>query len=114
MATQLKWVIKRNDTEPVIRAQVKSLSTADPISLSGASAIFLMYDLEGVQVVNSPAGIESPATEGIVQYQWDAADTVTSGSFDAEFQITLGSGQKITAPNSGYIEIRIDEDLNDS
>lgn len=114
MATQLSWVIKQFDTEPVIRAQVKSIANDAPVSLSGASARFLMYDVDGVQIVDQPAGIESPANEGYVHYDWTIADTAIAGSFDAEFEITLGNGKKLTAPNTGYIEIRIDADLNDA
>ncbi len=51
------------------------------------------------------------AESGIVQYIWDAADTATVGSYQAEFEVTFAGGAVETFPNNGYIRVEITDDI---
>ncbi len=60
--------------------------------------------------VDAPAVIED-ADNGIVYYSWDAADTDTIGSYEAEFEVTFTGGEIETFPNNRYIEVEITDDI---
>jgi hypothetical protein len=92
---------------------VTKKSDGTPLDLSGATAIFLMYDSDGTEIVNASAAIEAPTTDGILRYDWQAGDTDISGEFKAEFEVDYGAGDKITIPNQGYLIVRIYDDLDD-
>ncbi len=62
-------------------------------------------------VTDSAATIVSPASGGVVQYAWVAADTDTVGSYQAEFEVEYGDGRIETFPNSGYIRIEVIDDI---
>lgn len=103
------FYIKQNDTQPALRAQLKD-GDDYPIVLTGASVRFHMRTLTGTVVVDEAATIITPAN-GIVQYNWQAADTATVGSYQAEFEVTYNDGSIETFPNSGYIRIQITDDI---
>ena len=46
-----------------------------------------------------------------MQYIWDAADTATVGSYQAEFEVTFAGGAVETFPNNGYIRVEITDDI---
>lgn len=114
----ITYKLKRNDTVPVIVLDVLN-SDGDPYDLSDAtSADFIMvtdddartekvHDIDG-------ADIASPGTLGRLTYQFSTADTDTAGKYLAEFQVTFSTGDKATFPESGYLHIDIDEDLDDA
>ena len=110
--------IKRNDTGPPIRAQIISDTDSNAVDLSGASVSFHMYQVndDGTQteLVNAAAVIETPATDGYVRYDWSSGDTETLGTHLAEFEVTYSGGSKETYPRSGYINIRIEADLDNA
>lgn len=103
--------IKQNDTSPSIRATLKDGSGA-VINLTDAVVRFHMR-LVGATTTktDSAASIVSPATGGIVQYDWVAADTNTVGSYQAEFEVTFGDNSIETFPNNGYIRVEITDDI---
>jgi hypothetical protein len=101
--------IKRNDTLPVVDATLYG-GDGNPINLSGATVRFLVATPDGTLVVDGAASVID-AANGKVRYAWAPADTKTSGTFRAEFQITFGDGSILTVPNDSYIPVRIVEDL---
>jgi len=101
--------IKQNDTSPPLRAQLKDGDEV-PIVLTGASVRFHMRTLAGATVVDAAAALEN-ASNGIVQYNWQAADTATIGSYQAEFEVTYSDTTIETFPNSGYIRVEITDDI---
>ena len=101
--------IKQNDTQPALRAQLKDGDDL-PIVLTGSSVRFHMRTLAGTTVVDAAATIIT-AANGIVQYNWQAADTAAIGSYQAEFEVTYSDTTIETFPNSGYIRVEITDDI---
>lgn len=103
------FYIKQNDTSPPLRAQLNDGDDL-PIVLTGSSVRFHMRTLAGVTVVDAAAAIITP-TNGIVQYNWQAADTAAVNSYQAEFEVTYSDGTIETFPNNGYIRVEIIDDI---
>lgn len=103
--------IKRGDTAPAFRATLLD-ADGEPIDLTGATARFLMRDMRTKATkVAADADIPSPETDGVVSYEWDAADTDTPGAYEAEVQVTFGDGTIRTAPSDGYHRVDVLEDI---
>jgi hypothetical protein len=111
--TIYRRTLKRNDTGPALRVQLRSKDTGAPISLGGATAKFLMCGVDGVLKVNASAVIED-AVDGLIRYDWQADDTDTAGEFDGEVEVTFAGPRVETYPQNGYIQIVIDSDLDDA
>ena len=106
----MSFYLKQNDTQPNLDA---TLLTEDglPVDLSVASAVrFHMRNAEGTVVVDE-AMIVVDATGGLARYVWDAADTTTVGTFQAEVEVTFANGKIETFPNSSYLEVVITDDI---
>jgi len=101
--------LKKNDTEPTIQAMLMT-DDGSPVDLSVASVRFHMRNSSGTVVIDEPATIIN-GSAGIVQYDWTATETETSGLFEAEFEVTYSSGGIETFPNVGYEEIVITDDI---
>lgn len=107
----MTFYVKQNDTAPSIRATLKDGDDA-VIDLTDATVRFHMRTIGGTTAkIDSAVSIVSPATDGVVQYDWIAADTDTIGSFQAEFEVTYSNGRIETFPNSGYIRVEITDDI---
>jgi hypothetical protein len=111
--------MKKNDTGPPVRAQVLSSANGQPVDFTGAAVTFIMYrfsdDGTRVSVVDTTAIIESPATDGYLRYDWVDGDTDTIGNHQALFQVIYSGGTvKESYPTRGFMEIRIEDDLNDA
>lgn len=112
------FVIKRNDTLPVLSLTIKSRGCLDeviPFNLSGVSACtFSMADDCGnLKISSSPAQITS-ASGGTIQYNWIAEDTNTEGKFLGEFELFFSGGDKMSIPILGALDIQIVKDINGS
>lgn len=106
----MAFYIKQNDTSPNLRAILKDGDEV-AINLTDATINFHMRTVGGeTAVVDAAASIVS-AENGIVQYIWDAADTATVGSYQAEFEVTNTDGTIETFPNNGYIRVEITDDI---
>lgn len=104
------FTIKQNDTSPALRADLKN-SAGAAVNVTAATVRFLMRPSgETTPKVDKP-GVVISGTTGTVQYDWDAEDTDTSGSYDAEFEITYADGKIETFPNGAYIKIKIVDDI---
>jgi hypothetical protein len=107
----MTFYIKQNDTAPSIRATLKD-GDGNVINLTDATVRFHMRTIGGTSTkVDAAATVNSPATAGVVQYDWDAADTDTVGSYQAEFEVTYGDLSVETFPNNGYIRVEITDDI---
>lgn len=104
----MKAYLKRGDTSPGLRLRVID-EQGQALDLTGASAVFNMRDQAGTVIVNrAPAMIEGPE---IVRYDWTPADTAAAGRMLAEIEITWPDGRRETAPNAGWIEVLISQDI---
>lgn len=114
MAVVPSFVIKRNDTLPVLSA---TLSTVNgPINLTGAMVYLVLTPYptpsnpSPVAKVRGLCSIVGSPSAGNVQYNWTASDTSVAGNFLAEFEIDI-SGSVQSVPTTGYIPVQIIADL---
>ena len=106
----MTFYIKRNDTSPIFRVILKDPDGV-PVDITGNLGVrFHLFKKNGTQVVDAAATV-NVAADGDVQYEWIAADTSESGTFDAEFEVTYSDGSVETFPNYGYEKVHIDKDL---
>jgi hypothetical protein len=101
------FFIKRGDTSPAVRYALEPLDT----NLTGATVRFQMRTRGGAQVLDAPAQVITATLTPTVQYAWQPSDTATAGQFEAEFRILYADASIETFPNSGFISIRVAEDV---
>lgn len=107
----MSFYVKQNDTKPAMRATLKD-GDGTVINLTDATVRFHMRVIGATSnTVDAAATVVSPATSGVVQYSWDAADTATIGTYQAEFEVTYGDLSVETFPNTGYIVVEIVDDI---
>lgn len=104
------FFLKRGDTGPAIQRQCLD-EAGDPIALAGATVRFNMRLRDGAVKVNRAAATIVEAATGVVRYAWQAGDTDTAGTYEAEFEITYLDGSIETVPNAGWIEVTITGDI---
>ena len=112
------FMIKRGDTLPTIRAvltQKDDEGNDGPIDLSTALGVdFIMKPKDsGTVKINAAAVIVTPSM-GLVRYDWAVADTATTGSLQAEWEITWPGPKKQTVPTASYHTIDILADLDNA
>jgi len=107
--------IKRHARRPYLRLLVKD-SDGNPFDFTGAlSAKFQMKNSDGTMVITDGAGeIESPATSGVLRYEWEPGDTDTAGDYYAEFDVSYAASDNLTLPIDGDLLVKIKEDVNDA
>jgi len=102
--------LKQNDTSPSIQTTLLD-GNGLPVDISGNLGVtFHMRNSEGTVIIDTAATVVTAAS-GIVRYDWDAADTATSGTFQAEFEVTYSDGKVETFPNASYIQVIITDDI---
>ncbi len=109
--------LKRGDTGAPVRAVVVNDSDGQAPDWTGATVLFIMYEIEfetGVmsEVINAAAGIELPlTTSGALRYDWDggAGDTDRIGRFPSRFKVTDAAGVIESYPDQGFMWINIEE-----
>jgi hypothetical protein len=106
----LQLDMKIGDTRPKFVTPVLD-SDGAAISLSGASAV-LNIQLPDQTLVTKTLTIDSPATNGIVSYQWLIGDLPVIGDYKFEVQVTFGDGTKQTFPPKDYGTISVHADLD--
>lgn len=104
------FYIKENDTSPAIRATLLN-GSGDTVDVQDSTVRFHMRVLGQTATVIDAAATLINATGGVVQYNWQAGDTDTIGSYQAEFEVTYPDGTIETFPNNGYIRIEIIDDI---
>jgi hypothetical protein len=99
---------------------VVSSSNGNAVDLTDVDATFIMYDVDEdgtkSELVNAAATVETPATDGYVNYAWQAGDTTEIGTHLAAFELvfTAEGNRKETYPSSGWILIEIQPDLENA
>lgn len=104
------FYIKENDTVPSIRATLQN-GSGNAVDLIDATVNFHMRAIGGSTVLVDASATVVNAAGGLVQYDWDAADTADVGSYQAEFEVTYSDGTIETFPSSGYIRVEITDDI---
>lgn len=81
------------------------------IELSGSTVRFHMRQIGETTVAVDESATIYDVDAGQVSYVFSASDTATSGSFQAEFEVTNTDGTIETFPNKGYIRVEITDDI---
>jgi BppU N-terminal domain len=101
--------LKRNDTKDIISYTLTNLD-GSVVNLTGATVRFMMGKGKNL-VTNASATITNAAT-GQVQYTMSESDTLLSGIFNAEFEVTFSNGKVKTYPSDGYIMVKIQANID--
>jgi hypothetical protein len=104
--------LKRGDTYPFLRATLTD-GDDEPIDLTG-STVRLTLRTKGTSpttVVDDVVVDIIDDVGGRVEYEWQAADTATTTSFDGEFKITWGDGEVTFVPTEGFFTITVNPNL---
>ena len=104
------YKIRTGDSQP-ISIQVLDEDTGDAISLTSATARFIMVrdDNDRTAKVKATAEIYD-AANGKVRYNWSTADLDTPGTYYGFFEITYSGGKKQTIPADNELKIVIIDD----
>lgn len=106
----MAFSIKQNDTSPSLQATLKDASLT-AINLVGATVRFHMKSVDGTLKIDQPMTVVTPL-EGIVQYDWQAGDTDTVGTYYVEFEVTYFDNSVETFPNNGNKVVSVVKELN--
>lgn len=103
--------IKQGDTEPSLEAILRD-SQRQPRDLSNADSVrFHMKNVSTQDTVVDASAAVINESEGRVVYDWSSGDTDQEGRHEAEFEVTYNGGDVETFPNSGSIEVYVDEEI---
>tara|TARA_R110002126_G_scaffold256212_1_gene399252 strand:+ start:1395 stop:1715 length:321 start_codon:yes stop_codon:yes gene_type:complete len=102
--------IKQNDTSPSLQATLKDAQLV-PVDITAATVKLHMKSLDGVVKINETMTI-TDALNGVVQYDWQAGDTDTVGTYYVEFQVTYADASVETFPNNGNLVVSVVRELN--
>lgn len=113
MSKNFERTLKKGDTGPPVRSQVrqKSDGKAPDWDLASVRFVMLQVDSDGglTELVNAVAAVEAPAaTSGTLLYDWAPGDTDVVGRFMAFFEVTDQAGVVESYPEEGYIWINIE------
>ena len=106
----MTFYIKQNDTSPSILATLQD-AEGSAVDLTGAGVRFHMRSMTLNQTVVDAAAVIVTDLSGEVRYNWDAADTASVGSYQAEFEVTYADGSIETFPNDSFIRVDITDDI---
>lgn len=110
-----KFVTKRGDTNPSIRSWLSDRNDED-IDFTGASVVLCYQQIMddgtfGTAVRRAASILQFDAKKALVEYQFISADTASSGTFRAEWEVTLLGGNIETFPKGGYFSIVVVDDV---
>ena len=106
----MTFYIKQNDTSPSMLATLQDANDV-AVDLTSASVRFHLRPISSNTVKVDQAATIVTAVDGLVRYDWQAADTDTTGSYQAEFEVTYADASIETFPNDGYIRVEIISDI---
>lgn len=106
----MTFYVKQNDTSPAMLATLQD-ADGNAVNVTGATVRFHMRAVGSATVVVDEAATIVTALDGLVRYDWQAADTDTIGSYQAEFEVTYADATQETFPNDGYIRVEIIDDI---
>jgi hypothetical protein len=105
------FTIKQGSTSPVFNTAILD-SYGNRLDLTGATVMFVMRLLSGLNPTTNAAATILDAPAGMVSYPFTTSDTSGPGLYMAEFVVTLPGGAVYTYPNDGYLEISIEVNMS--
>lgn len=77
------------------------------LDLSGVASVrWVMMDQTGASKVDAAASVVTPASFGIVRYDWASGDTDTPGTFFGQFELTIG-GKTQNVPSDRHLSVAV-------
>lgn len=104
------FYITQGSTAPAITATLVD-QYGNIANLTGATVKFVMTNAFYGNAVNAAAAIVN-ATQGLVSYSWQSADTANTGLFSCQWQVTFSGGSQETYPQGYYDQVSISPALN--
>ena len=104
------FTIKKGDTLPSIQSYLLDEDSV-AVNLTANSGVMFIFRPTSTLIAQSGAATVVNAATALVQYNWATGDTNTVGIMQAEWQVDF-SGQKMTFPNSSYINIDVIDSLS--
>lgn len=101
---------KQGDVLPLL-TDTLTYSDGTAVNLSGASVQFVMRAPTAASVTTQAAATITNAGAGGVSYTFTATDTATAGAYLGNWAVTFATGQLMTFPTVGYLDIVIEENL---
>lgn len=106
----MAFSIKQNDTSPSLQVTLKDSSLV-VVNLTGANVRFHMKSVDGTLKIDAPMTVTN-ALGGVCQYNWQAGDTDTVGTYYVEFEVTYADAAVETFPNNGSKTVKVVRELN--
>jgi len=96
---------KVGNLSPSISATLKD-ADGNAINFTGALGVtFSMWDSSGSVIIDGKTASFVDASAGQVEYQWDAEDVGTPGTYTAAFKVTYSDGTTESFPRNDWIII---------
>ncbi len=107
----IDFYIKKGDILPVLHLTLKD-ANGDALDLTGATVQF-NYRLRFPQgdVTTRDADIYD-ASNGVIEYYWEANDTATPGLYSGEFVVLFDGTEEMTLPAGGQFLFEIIGDIS--
>lgn len=102
-------IVKKGDTGPPIRAQLIYDGTTK--DLTGFTVeLYLRHTQDDTVIVSGGSATIEEVKNGVVEYNWSAGETDSTGIYEGEFVIDDGN-QRLTFPNDGYFNMVIEDTI---
>ena len=79
------FAVAKSGLMPPVKIQL--LDNVTPVALTGTAATFTMTDEFGTKKVNAQPATIIDSTNGIIEYDWQAGDTDTAGTYYGQFSV---------------------------
>lgn len=102
------FYIAEGNTSPALQSSLKDASGA-AVNLTGNGGVVLdVWDASGAKLVDAqPATIVGAPSEGVVSYQFSAAETAEGGIYLARWTVTFADASIESYPNEGFDQVQI-------
>lgn len=106
------FTIKKGDRLPSITATLTHSDSSGGLSTADSVKFIMRLPGSGVAKINAVAELTTTTDTALeVRYDWADGDTVLSGEYQSEWEVTHVDGRKETFPNNGYNTVLIYSDL---
>ena len=100
--------MKPGDRKRALKYKTSDYETGGD-KFSAATVMFRMMDDLGAVAVDGAATVLDG--DGILGYAWEDGETDEVGTYRGEFVVTFGDGLEDTYPSSGFIIVRINQEV---
>lgn len=105
--------MKQNDTRPALYRSLGQTvnDVASYIPLTAASRVTMYFRNAAKTYVMVASCVIASAAGGVARHDWVAAESATTGIYEAEFEILWNDATIETVPNDGYFSIEFVDDI---